>query len=173
MTAARFMTVTQIAEELGVSDAALSERAREELRGIAIGVTDGGDVIVVRTPPPAPPPARPGVLGRPHGWGGHKSFDAAVAAFPKARERARVYFVEAVGTGCVKVGFTGGHIENRLRDLACVSPHELRLLATMLGGLGEEQALHIRFAPLRVRGEWFRHEGELAELIAELATVIA
>jgi hypothetical protein len=108
------------------------------------------------------------VLNRPGFWGGHKDFESALAAYPASKDRARVYFIEARGTGLVKVGFTNSLVEDRLESLACASPFELRVLATMAGGFAEEQALHQRFADQRVRGEWFRNDGELAELIAEL-----
>ncbi len=65
-----------------------------------------------------------------------------------------VYFVEAVGSGLVKIGFTT-NLQERLRHMAIGNPTELRLLKTVGGGRREEAHLHRRFAIHRKGGEWF------------------
>lgn len=45
---------------------------------------------------------------------------------------------------------------------------KLKVLITVAGGHRLERSLHARFARYRVKGEWFRHEGELAEYIQSL-----
>lgn len=72
-----------------------------------------------------------------------------------------IYFIEAVGAGLVKIGFTERDAESRMRELQTASPHRLRLLTTMSGTASDEAELHAALAHLRVSGEWFRDEGEL------------
>jgi hypothetical protein len=112
----------------------------------------------------------------PHTWAENKklrvdaeSLDAFKAARPDLVNRSLVYFIGADGTGCVKIGWTTRRIEERVAQIQHASPFDVYVLATMSGGLTEERALHERFAPLRMRGEWFRKEGALADLIMELA----
>lgn len=66
-----------------------------------------------------------------------------------------VYFIEAVGAGLVKIGFTDGDPAERLRQLQTGSAHPLRLRATIRGDMETEKATHRRFAHLRTGGEWF------------------
>jgi hypothetical protein len=62
----------------------------------------------------------------------------------------------------IKIGFTKGPVELRVRELAVAAPEELIIYAVARGGIDDEKALHKRFSNLRLRGEWFKHEGELA-----------
>jgi hypothetical protein len=62
----------------------------------------------------------------------------------------------------VKIGIT---INLDMRLSALQMPVELTLYALLDGGRREENELHARFAGYRLRGEWFRKEGELAEWI--------
>jgi hypothetical protein len=77
-----------------------------------------------------------------------------------------IYFVEAVGTGLVKIGFTK-NVNDRLCSLRRGNATELRLLKVLPGGLNAEAACHARWDPHRVRGEWFSLlpiAGEIGEL---------
>ncbi len=78
-----------------------------------------------------------------------------------------VYFIAAPDFGLVKIGFAE-RPWSRLGKAQVDSPTRLILLATIDGGKAEERKLHARFADLRARGEWFRHEGQLADFIASL-----
>lgn len=78
-----------------------------------------------------------------------------------------VYVVSATATGLVKIGYTK-HIKNRIAVLRNSSPHAISLVHSFRGKRSDERALHARFSTLRVRGEWFRNEGELASWIAEV-----
>lgn len=62
------------------------------------------------------------------------------------------YAIEAIDQSLVKVGHTI-HVERRLDELQCASPHELRLLGSVRGD--HERQLHYRMHEHRVSGEWF------------------
>jgi len=55
----------------------------------------------------------------------------------------------------VKIG-VAGHPQQRLEDLQCANPERLVLIAERPGTFELERQLHERFAPWRIRGEWFR-----------------
>lgn len=69
---------------------------------------------------------------------------------------AWIYFVRAVGTELVKIGFTSS-IDPRARisSLQTGCPHELVLEAHVAGAQDIERALHAALASRRQRGEWF------------------
>lgn len=67
---------------------------------------------------------------------------------------AGVYFVEAVGTGFVKVG-RSKNIAERVATLRANNGALLRLLRWDKGGAREERALHGRYDYYRSHGEWF------------------
>ncbi len=73
---------------------------------------------------------------------------------------SRVYFVEAVGLGLVKIGYSVD-IPNRMKGIrtgeldGSLSGIELRLIGTITGDKFGEHIIHRHFAVFRVRGEWF------------------
>lgn len=81
--------------------------------------------------------------------------------------------VYVVGTGnLAKIGWSA-NVGNRLRQLEGGTPYRLHLY-----GLGRTHAdaakgieigLHRRFKELRVKGEWFRLEGQLKDFLSESA----
>jgi len=78
----------------------------------------------------------------------------------KANARKGVY---VIGFGSyVKIGIT---TDLNLRLAGLQAPEPLQEYALLNGWLKEERSLHARFAEYRLQGEWFRHEGELAEWI--------
>jgi hypothetical protein len=77
----------------------------------------------------------------------------------------RVYFIEAVGTGTVKIGYTEGDPEDRLKQLQTGCPNQLRVAAWMAGRQEDEAELHKLFARHRVNGEWFNLSPELTTAI--------
>lgn len=83
-----------------------------------------------------------------------------------------VYFIEAVGCGRIKIGFTKGDPEERLRSLQTGSPFPLRVVATMRGSAEEEAKLHHRFGDLRVAPnvEWFKPGPPLLDFISTLVS---
>lgn len=71
-----------------------------------------------------------------------------------------IYVIEC--DGHVKIGITAGSVKKRMKVLSTAHHRELKLLATIENVPGElESRLHQRFAEYRVRGEWFKLEGEL------------
>jgi hypothetical protein len=66
----------------------------------------------------------------------------------------------------IKIGFTKGPVEQRIRGLSVAAPEELVIYAVARGGVDDEKALHERFSHLHLRGEWFRHDGDLAAHVA-------
>lgn len=78
-----------------------------------------------------------------------------------------VYFVQC--EQFVKIGVACSASE-RIRDLQVANPFELKTLAVLpsLFATTMERDLHRRFKHLRVRGEWFRYEGELERYIEKV-----
>jgi hypothetical protein len=83
-----------------------------------------------------------------------------------------IYFIEATGAGLLKIGFTDGDPEQRLKQLQTGCPHPLRLVATAAGSQKAEAELHRQFAHLRASGEWFRLDDELRVFVAVVRWVL-
>lgn len=81
-----------------------------------------------------------------------------------------VYFIANKRRGLVKIG-TSDDPQKRLNALSNGGLDSLHLLAVVPGDERYESALHDRFLDLRVAGEWFRNEGELASLLSLLPSV--
>lgn len=77
---------------------------------------------------------------------------------------AKVYFIQAA-TGPIKIGFTTGKVETRLKELQPGNPDPLVLLAWIPAPKEKEAELHRQFAHLLIRGEWFRPAVELLQMI--------
>lgn len=78
-----------------------------------------------------------------------------------------IYFVHALGTNYVKIGFASRPMR-RLHGLQTSSPHELKMLAVTVGTIADERAMHKRFKAHHVRGEWFMMIDDLDEYIAQI-----
>jgi predicted GIY-YIG superfamily endonuclease len=72
-------------------------------------------------------------------------------------ETEYVYFIQSGSNGSVKIGLSNDP-ERRLRQLQTGNLRELRLRHVVPGTRGTENDLHVRFAPARIRGEWFGRE---------------
>lgn len=83
-----------------------------------------------------------------------------------------IYFIEAVGSGAVKIGYTDAEPAERLRQLQTGCPLELRLLASSPGTENDEADLHQQFQHLRIRGEWFKIDDELRSVINVMRWVL-
>lgn len=76
-----------------------------------------------------------------------------------------LYFIQCGGEdGPIKIG-KGTVPRTRLSSLQSGCPYELRLLAVIPTAAGSENPLHERFAAYHIRGEWFRCNPELLEMI--------
>jgi hypothetical protein len=77
-----------------------------------------------------------------------------------------IYFIRDVHSGLVKIGSSITPWK-RLAYLQTGAAGQLDMLAVIAGEVGDEAALHTRFAPQRVRGEWFTFPGPIAIFLAE------
>lgn len=93
--------------------------------------------------------------------------DAATHTTDNGQQGAYIYFVEAIGAGRIKIGFSANP-EKRIRGLTTSSAHELKTLKVIEGELAQERAIHRQFAHLRTHLEWFQDAPELREYIESL-----
>lgn len=84
-----------------------------------------------------------------------------------ASETGYIYFVAAPEAGRIKVGFSATP-ERRINSLMTSSAYKLETLLVIEGSREQEQAIHQRFAHLRVHREWFADCAELRDYIATL-----
>lgn len=89
-----------------------------------------------------------------------------VAAWQREKLPARdlIYFVQVDGGGPIKIGYTT-NLRTRLSDLQCANHCRLVLLGILPGSLGDEAALHRRFAAALIHREWFQPVPELMSFI--------
>lgn len=79
-----------------------------------------------------------------------------------------IYFVRHLGTGEIKIGYSGC-VDHRMQWLIReVGPIEL--LAVILGSMRLEKMHHAWFGAYRLHGEWFAPGEELMSYIASLKT---
>lgn len=83
-----------------------------------------------------------------------------------------VYYVRSPASGLVKIGFATD-ARHRFSKIQTDCPDTLILAAVEDGGEDVEAMRHSEFSALRVRGEWFRDEGDLASHIDALPGVVA
>jgi hypothetical protein len=85
-------------------------------------------------------------------------------------ESPKVYFVGALDSDghvtAVKIGHTVGNPYDRIAELQVGCPQTLKLLGCVLGGRDAESYYHTRLRHLRIRGEWFRPERDLWQVIS-------
>lgn len=80
---------------------------------------------------------------------------------------AGVYVVRTC-PGFVKVG-KSIDIAKRFRELQQCTPYPVQFLGLLSGNPDDERHFHGLFQPWRVRGEWFRFEGAVEEVIRKQA----
>lgn len=85
-----------------------------------------------------------------------------------------IYFIQAEIGGPIKIGYTRSiSPAARVASLQSGCPFPLRVIHTMAGSQLDEQALHVRFATLRLHGEWFSDKDPLAGWLAhELKAIV-
>jgi hypothetical protein len=74
-----------------------------------------------------------------------------------------IYYIACTATQRLKIGYTRGEPEVRLKQLQTGSAADLRLMACHHGTLDDERQLHEKFASQRLRGEWFEMSEDLLE----------
>ena len=79
---------------------------------------------------------------------------ADVEDVPRNWRSKRVYFIQPIGGGPIKIG-CAANVERRLAHLQAFSPAPLRILGSLPGGVALERELHVRFSEHRLHGEWF------------------
>ena len=72
-----------------------------------------------------------------------------------------VYFIQAGDGGPVKIGYTGGDISHRLREIQNCNATECSVLRVVGGGKATEREIQKFFSPLNIRGEWFKFSIEM------------
>lgn len=77
---------------------------------------------------------------------------------------AYLYFVAVKGGDVVKIGMAVD-VPNRMRDLQVANHKELELLVAVEVPLHIERWLHGKLSEYRIRGEWFRLEGEVRSVV--------
>ena len=76
-----------------------------------------------------------------------------------------IYFISD-DQGRVKIGYTSGMPEDRLKQLQTGNSDKLSLLTSMRGSRIEELKIHTALNPYRLIGEWFRNEGAVNEFVS-------
>lgn len=84
--------------------------------------------------------------------------------------RGYIYFVEAVGSNRIKIGFTRGDPRERAKLLQTGCPFPLELILASRGTMWSESKIHHHFTHLRVAPnvEWFHDAPELREFIQSI-----
>jgi uncharacterized protein YozE (UPF0346 family) len=90
------------------------------------------------------------------------------APSPPIEKSGCVYFIQSQGTHTIKIGYTAGQAQNRLKALQTAHPYQLNILATLPGDQNYEKLLHQRFAEYRLKGEWFEPHPDLLAFISLL-----
>ena len=71
-----------------------------------------------------------------------------------------VYFI--LGRNEMKIGYTGGSMDNRMSSLQTGSSFPLLLMKVIPNGtMKDERRFHRRFKHLHIRGEWFHFQDDL------------
>ena len=78
-----------------------------------------------------------------------------------------VYFIQAVKSKLIKIGYTKNNPEKRLKILQTGSPEQLSIIGVIKGaGRITEQKLHEKFRQWRNHGEWYEPNYDLIPFIA-------
>ena len=81
-----------------------------------------------------------------------------------------VYAIES-NRGSVKIGWSGNPLR-RMETLLREDPGELRIIGSVPGTKMDERAIHARLAKYRLRGDWFRMEGEVVKYVKSMPIII-
>lgn len=92
--------------------------------------------------------------------------DRVEPEFRRPRDTGLVYFLQVNDDGPIKIGWTGDteKFASRRSALQTGCPWPLQLVGTAPGTHDLERALHKRYKPLHMQGEWFFPSAELLAL---------
>lgn len=79
-----------------------------------------------------------------------------------------IYFIRAGDSGNIKIGYTSGSAQNRMRQLQTGNIFDLELLGTIPGEMRDEKSMHEVLSDYSLRGEWFRPDPEFIELVNKM-----
>jgi hypothetical protein len=82
----------------------------------------------------------------------------------------KIYFIQQGQDGPIKIGLSWD-VNKRMHTAKTFSPHPLRILGMINGGLKEERALHRKFKKERLEGEWFSPSEKLIQYLQTLEGV--
>jgi hypothetical protein len=88
---------------------------------------------------------------------------------PRKPKQGIVYVMLDASARRIKVGWTGGAVEKRRRNLEGATGRSLWLLAAVPGTRDDERAAHARLAESRIKGEWFALTADATEWVVEMA----
>ena len=82
-------------------------------------------------------------------------------------ENGHIYFAQSTfdGEDLVKIGFTNGDVDKRIREISGQSAVPVKLIKAMKGSMQTEKELHSAFSEYRVHHEWFRLSQSIKEFI--------
>lgn len=78
-----------------------------------------------------------------------------------------IYFLTYGDDGPIKIGFTS-NLDYRVQHIQTGCPFEVRVLGTVLGGMGLERQIHQRLWRYRLKGEWFTNCHNVLSVMREL-----
>ncbi len=84
---------------------------------------------------------------------------------PPAPRLGYVYFI--ADDDAIKIGYSLCP-EGRLADIQANTSRPLRLLAKVCGSMDDERRLHDHFAEYRIKGEWFRLNDRLKDMLRQI-----
>ncbi|MFN9174534.1 MAG: YozE family protein [Synechocystis sp.] len=79
-----------------------------------------------------------------------------------------IYFIQSELKDSIKIGYTAGHPEVRLKSLQTSHPYKLKIIATIPGKPEYEKFLHKRFAQYQLNREWFECHPDILAFISTL-----
>lgn len=82
--------------------------------------------------------------------------------------QSRVYFVQCVPDGPIKVGVVFSSMRQRMNQIQLNCPHIIKTLGTIAGGYELELQIKHDLTPWSVHGEWFRPTPEVKGYIRKL-----
>jgi hypothetical protein len=85
-------------------------------------------------------------------------------AVPRPSGQGTIYFIGF--DNYVKIGFTAD-LRRRLGGLQTSCPVALTIYFSLPGSKNDEALFHLKFARQKLKREWFRREGELADFLEQ------